>query len=90
VDIASSVSISLLKSVSPWLSWADATRVNDSAHGRNVCEYANPHGKLMIWVRSAVELLPIWAGGVLGRGGGLGGGSFSGSRGMGSGVCYLH
>jgi hypothetical protein len=48
VDIASPVSISGSKSVSPWLSSAEASRVNHSAHRRNVCEYVNPAGKLMI------------------------------------------
>ena len=69
VDVPSLVSVSGSKSVSCWLSWADASRLNNSAQGRDVCEYAYPASKLTIWERCAPELLPVGVGGVPGRGG---------------------
>ena len=69
VDVPSSVSISGSKSVSCWLSWAEASPVNDSAQGRAGCEYAYPAGKLTIWARLAAELLPAAVSGVSGKGG---------------------
>ena len=67
--VPSSVSISTSKSVSFWLSWADGSRVNDSAQGRDVCKYAYLASKLTILERWAPEVLPVGAGGILGRGG---------------------
>ena len=69
VDVPSSVSISGSKSVLFWLSWADASRVQNSAQGRDVCEYSYPAGKLTIWARWAAQLLPVRVGGVSGRDG---------------------
>ena len=81
MDVSTSGSISGSKSVSCSLSWADRSRVHDSAQGRDVCEYAYPVGKLMIWRRWAPEVLPLKARGIPGRGG-------VGS-GVGSGACCL-
>jgi len=78
VDVLSSVSISGSKSVSCWLSWADASRVKNSAHGRYGSEYTYPAGKLAIWERSALEMSPVGVWGV------------PGTVGVGSGVGCPH
>jgi len=76
VDVTSSVSISGSQSVSYWLSWADESRVKDSAQGRDVCKYAYLAGKITFQQCWAPEVLPVGVGGVPGRGSiGSGGGS---------------
>jgi len=69
VDVPSLVNISGSKSVLCWLFRTDASRVKISAQGRNVCEYAYRTGKLMIWELWALQLLPVGADRVSGRGG---------------------
>ena len=69
VDVPSSGSRCASKSVPCSVSWADALRVQQSAHGREVCEYLYPAGKLTISRLWLPEVLTVEAGGVLGRGG---------------------
>ena len=52
-----------------WLSWAEASSVKNSAQEGDVGEYAYPAGKWTIWAHCAPELLPVWVGGISGRGG---------------------
>jgi hypothetical protein len=66
---SSSVSISESKSVTFCYSWADASRVNDSAQRRDVCKYSYPTGKWIIWEYSTLEVLPVGVGGNPGRAG---------------------
>jgi len=81
VDVPSSGSISGSKSVSCSVSWADISSVNDSAQGRDQCDYVYPAGKLTISRHRALEVLSVEVGGVPCRDG-------VGS-GVGSGVCCL-
>jgi hypothetical protein len=73
----SSVRISGLKFLSFGLSWADASKVKDSAHGRDVFKYTYLTGKSMVWERRAPEVLPVMAGsvpGIFGIGSSIGSG----------------
>jgi len=83
VDVPSSVSISGSESVSCWLSWAYVSGVKYSIHGRDVCEYTYPAGKLRIWKGWAAPLIPGGMRGVPGWGG------VPGRDGIGSGVGCL-
>ena len=69
MDVPSSASISGLKSVSCWLSWAYTSRLENWALGRGACDYTHLGGKLLIWELWAPSLSPGDAGGILGRGG---------------------
>jgi len=73
------------KSVSFYLSWADASTVNDSAQGRCIYQDADPAGNLKVCEHWAPDVLLVGAGGVSGRGGissGVGSGVGSGDSGL--------
>jgi len=69
VDARSSVSITRLKSVLCWLSWAYASRLKNWRLGSGACEWTYPGGKLSILELWALSLSLGGRGGVLGRGG---------------------